>query len=147
MKSMYEEIKRICVEVGTVKDLSVIKRKTVYQNKTNPEDTFNYLEEAFAKGLDLAKYEKIVVEKKIKLEIVKTIFGNADFKMTPDIKKDFILFNEIMMEVTKPTRNTPKKTADPVKDSAESVKDSEKVNKKAEKPAKENNHATAIPAS
>lgn len=150
MKSMYEEIKLICKEVETVKALSTVKKVTIHRNKTNPEDTIEDSDKALAEALKAGKvwadYKKVEIEIPLKPFVLTTLFGKADFVINKEVRDNIKLFSTIIAEATKATR-VAKKTAEPVKDSAESVKDSEKVNKKAEKPAKENNHATATPAS
>lgn len=51
---------------GTLLNVEVV---TKYVNKTNADDSFTSLEEAFEKGVDLAKYEKKVEKSGIKYDL------------------------------------------------------------------------------
>lgn len=72
-----------------------------YQSKTNKDDAFRDLQEAFDRGLNLSDYEKIETTATFKPTIKKLIFGSDDYIIKNDVKYRMMFFDNIIAELSK----------------------------------------------
>lgn len=103
--TLFEHIENLCIQIS---DLSELKKQTkveYYQNKTNPEDKFTSLEDAFKRELNLANYEKIVNYTSTKKDFIKEVFGFENHKITKEEIEKIEYFLSIL-KATQPQSRT-----------------------------------------
>lgn len=95
----FEEIKKFvsvaekAEKKGTLNSIIV---STKFVNKTDESDTFDTLEQAFEKGVDLSKYEKRVTKTGIKFDLEKLI----DKKDIDALRRFITLVDKLSGEIT-----------------------------------------------
>lgn len=87
-KSLFEQLAEIANKYYQYPNLHKIDSKTIYQHKKNAEDRFTNPEEFFNRRLNGADYEKIVELSSPIKSFYKDFFGDEEFKVTHNVKKD-----------------------------------------------------------
>ena len=106
MSTIYEQIKNICEEVKDIKTLTEVKTVKAFIHKSKSDDYFTNANEFVKRKLSGADYKEGVIEVSLKPEVIKTVFGNANFEMTNEVRDNLIFFNSLMIEVSKAKRKS-----------------------------------------